>query len=268
MAPCSKAADNNSTPDDILFKNPIHASTSAEPSSGVSTLGEQISSISQYQPCRTRCQQVTNACTNCQQAHKKCDNNRPCYRCTYYHLEESCINTTRKEREKGIKRGPYKKRKQPSERTLCKLCIYESLNIWQIGNDKAEPDVHEHAQSSDSMMVHMGSSVPNPPPTALPAFYSSSPTSSSLIQQPASYFHPMLSGPYNRVYTAPFYIPHFLPPPPTVIGQNTYVLLPLPPSLHDTAVTSYLTVPSYLSLRETDTSSSEVGSAIVEDTKS
>ena len=54
--------------------------------------------------------QVKNACTNCQKACKKCDEGRPCSRCVKYDLQSSCENSTRKERLRGIKRGPYKRR--------------------------------------------------------------------------------------------------------------------------------------------------------------
>ncbi|KAJ2339702.1 hypothetical protein GGF43_006586 [Coemansia sp. RSA 2618] len=55
--------------------------------------------------------QVKNACVNCQRACKKCDNARPCQRCQKYNLGDSCQDSTRKPRARGIKRGPYKKRK-------------------------------------------------------------------------------------------------------------------------------------------------------------
>ncbi|KAJ1993856.1 hypothetical protein H4R33_000492 [Dimargaris cristalligena] len=58
--------------------------------------------------------QVKNACTNCQKACKKCDDARPCQRCVKYGLEDSCHNSARKERKKGIKRGPYKRRQTRS----------------------------------------------------------------------------------------------------------------------------------------------------------
>lgn len=48
---------------------------------------------------------------NCQKACKKCDDGRPCQRCIKYSLVDTCTNSVRKERKKGIKRGPYKKRK-------------------------------------------------------------------------------------------------------------------------------------------------------------
>ncbi|KAI8092670.1 uncharacterized protein BX664DRAFT_327861 [Halteromyces radiatus] len=65
-----------------------------------------------YSHGKTKRKQVKNACVNCQKACKKCDEQRPCPRCVKYGLTETCVNSVRKERKKGIKRGPYKKRKQ------------------------------------------------------------------------------------------------------------------------------------------------------------
>ena len=45
---------------------------------------------------------------NCQRACKKCDDSRPCIRCVKYGVEESCTNSSRKERKRGVRRGPYK----------------------------------------------------------------------------------------------------------------------------------------------------------------
>ncbi|KAI9275378.1 hypothetical protein BY458DRAFT_489189 [Sporodiniella umbellata] len=59
--------------------------------------------------------QVKNACTNCQKACKKCDDARPCPRCVKYGIHDSCVNSVRKERKKGIKRGPYKRRVKGGE---------------------------------------------------------------------------------------------------------------------------------------------------------
>jgi len=47
---------------------------------------------------------------NCQKACKKCDDTRPCERCVKYGLETSCQDSARKERKKGVKRGPYHSR--------------------------------------------------------------------------------------------------------------------------------------------------------------
>ncbi|KAG6910901.1 hypothetical protein DXG01_006584 [Tephrocybe rancida] len=66
--------------------------------------------LPQQQLPRSKRRQVKNACTNCQKACKKCDDARPCLRCVKYGVSEECIDSQRKERKKGIKRGPYKKR--------------------------------------------------------------------------------------------------------------------------------------------------------------
>ncbi|KAJ7771880.1 hypothetical protein B0H16DRAFT_1305660 [Mycena metata] len=67
--------------------------------------------VSASQSVRAKRMQVKNACTNCQKACKKCDPARPCLRCVRYGFGvEECLNSQRKERRKGAKRGPYKKR--------------------------------------------------------------------------------------------------------------------------------------------------------------
>ncbi|KAL9546306.1 hypothetical protein MBANPS3_006724 [Mucor bainieri] len=55
-------------------------------------------------------QQVKNACVHCQKACKKCDDGRPCQRCLKYNLADTCRSSIRKERQKGMKRGPYKRK--------------------------------------------------------------------------------------------------------------------------------------------------------------
>lgn len=59
---------------------------------------------------RPKRRQVKNACINCQKACKKCDEGRPCGRCIKYGLVDTCQDSARKERRRGIKRGPYKRR--------------------------------------------------------------------------------------------------------------------------------------------------------------
>ncbi|KAG8924132.1 hypothetical protein FRC03_008554 [Tulasnella sp. 419] len=74
--------------------------------------------------------QVKNACTNCQKACKKCDEERPCSRCVKYGIDKDCVDSQRKERKKGIKRGPYKKRdpkaQQEAEEAAAGLLTPES----------------------------------------------------------------------------------------------------------------------------------------------
>ncbi|KAJ7231450.1 hypothetical protein B0H12DRAFT_1146453 [Mycena haematopus] len=63
------------------------------------------------QTVRLKRMQVKNACTNCQKSCKKCDQARPCLRCVKYGFGPGeCVDSQRKERKKGAKRGPYKKR--------------------------------------------------------------------------------------------------------------------------------------------------------------
>ncbi|KAJ7632311.1 hypothetical protein FB45DRAFT_499665 [Roridomyces roridus] len=59
---------------------------------------------------RSKRRQVKNACTSCQKASKKCDDARPCLRCVKYGVHDECVDSPRKERKKGAKRGPYRKR--------------------------------------------------------------------------------------------------------------------------------------------------------------
>ncbi|KAF8195996.1 hypothetical protein BJ912DRAFT_1056429 [Pholiota molesta] len=59
---------------------------------------------------RPKRKQVKMACTNCAGACKRCDENRPCERCVKYGIADTCIDGQRKERKKGIKRGPYRRK--------------------------------------------------------------------------------------------------------------------------------------------------------------
>lgn len=47
---------------------------------------------------------------NCQKACKKCDEGRPCQRCIKLGITDTCFDSPRKERKKGFKRGPYRKK--------------------------------------------------------------------------------------------------------------------------------------------------------------
>jgi hypothetical protein len=47
---------------------------------------------------------------NCQKACKKCEDIRPCPRCVRAGLSDTCVSSVRKERVKGVKRGPYKRK--------------------------------------------------------------------------------------------------------------------------------------------------------------
>ncbi|KAK0220092.1 hypothetical protein IW262DRAFT_1382501 [Armillaria fumosa] len=62
--------------------------------------------------------QVKMACTNCATACKRCDEARPCERCLKYGIQDSCIDGQRKERKKGVKRGPYKRKNKGMDPTF------------------------------------------------------------------------------------------------------------------------------------------------------
>ncbi|EIN08322.1 hypothetical protein PUNSTDRAFT_143952 [Punctularia strigosozonata HHB-11173 SS5] len=64
----------------------------------------------QTDPNRPKRKQVKQACTNCASACKRCDDSRPCQRCVKYGMPELCKDGIRKERQRGIKRGPYKRK--------------------------------------------------------------------------------------------------------------------------------------------------------------
>ena len=86
--------------------------------------------VSASQPqIRSKRRQVKNACTNCQKACKKCDDARPCLRCVKYGIGEECVDSQRKERKKGIKRGPYKKRDGKSEPFLTLLLLINTCDL-------------------------------------------------------------------------------------------------------------------------------------------
>ncbi|KAI8328038.1 hypothetical protein BD560DRAFT_417530 [Blakeslea trispora] len=91
----------------------IHFNSDSNPSQDTNTL------VSRHQ--------VKNACIHCQKACKKCDNGRPCQRCIKYNLSDTCRNSERKKRQKGIKRGPYNRHR--SSRNQATICSSETNSI-------------------------------------------------------------------------------------------------------------------------------------------
>ncbi|KAI9282180.1 hypothetical protein BY458DRAFT_497421 [Sporodiniella umbellata] len=100
-----------------------------------SSANEQPNSTSQVGKRR----QVKNACTNCQKACKKCDDARPCHRCVKYSIPDSCVSSVRKERKKGIKRGPYKRRQKSNQES--------TQDQTRIQADHKEPVNHNNNTS-------------------------------------------------------------------------------------------------------------------------
>ncbi|KAJ1879206.1 hypothetical protein H4R99_002586 [Coemansia sp. RSA 1722] len=102
---------------------------------------EEAGRSSSDAPSRTKRAQVKNACVNCQRACKKCDSGRPCQRCVKYNLQESCVDSKRKPRKKGIKRGPYKKRRKNNEESLDAESHHQQPTAL-VTSGVAEPPLH------------------------------------------------------------------------------------------------------------------------------
>ncbi|KAL1915217.1 uncharacterized protein VTP21DRAFT_7493 [Calcarisporiella thermophila] len=165
-------------------------------------------------PVKPKRQQVKNACVNCQRACKKCDEGRPCQRCVKYNLTATCVDSPRKERQKGIKRGPYKRRKK-------------------AGEDKANPYMSINTNGSNSPLTTL-------PPFASaasnaatdPAFYTTYDAYTYPVN-PAALLHqqhlqqlqaPSASSANNNSISAPIptlaTVPHSAPTPPPGSGSS------------------------------------------------
>ncbi|KAH9946388.1 uncharacterized protein BXZ73DRAFT_95888 [Epithele typhae] len=134
--------------------------------------------------------QVKNACTNCQKACKKCYDARPCLRCVKYGLADECVDSLRKERAKGKKRGPYKKRDD------------KTANVRQQQADVV-------VQQAGASPLAVPATVPHPTaqvPYAAPVF-TQYPPSAARPGDPPLYFSPV-------VYTVPA-----VPPPAGQDGE-------------------------------------------------
>ncbi|KAG0263264.1 hypothetical protein DFQ27_001839 [Actinomortierella ambigua] len=107
-APSTPYHSNHSTPYSSM---PASPTLEYQQLAGGSATGADGSAMPLQQKPKRR--QVKNACVNCQKACKKCDEGRPCQRCIKYGLTDTCVDSTRKVRKKGVKRGPYKRRPPP-----------------------------------------------------------------------------------------------------------------------------------------------------------
>ncbi|KAG0173022.1 hypothetical protein DFQ28_010758 [Apophysomyces sp. BC1034] len=99
--------------------------------------------------------QVKNACVNCQKACKKCDDGRPCQRCIKLGLTATCTNSARKERKKGVKRGPYKKRQRQSQ----EIQVVYSTDEWQLKHSRKNSDQLSLPYSYDDSPIMSTGSV-------------------------------------------------------------------------------------------------------------
>ncbi|KAI9299485.1 hypothetical protein BJ944DRAFT_245188 [Cunninghamella echinulata] len=127
---------------------------------------------------KTKRKQVKNACINCQKACKKCDEGRACQRCIKLGIADTCVDSPRKERLKGVKRGPYKKRQKQNVPTLNR------------GYDMNEsPFKYEQQQQQQPIMWNNDHKVLTPIQTTTTIM--SSPSSTFQQQSPLSTTHLM-----------------------------------------------------------------------------
>ncbi|KAG6377374.1 hypothetical protein JVT61DRAFT_15170 [Boletus reticuloceps] len=105
---------------------------------------------------RAKRKQVKMACTNCANACKRCDEGRPCERCIKYGIQDACVDGIRKERQKGIKRGPYKRKSRTTGTNTDASFVAENGDSdWQATSEAPQ---------------NPGGSQPPPPIQALPHY--------------------------------------------------------------------------------------------------
>ncbi|KAJ1720454.1 hypothetical protein LPJ53_004924 [Coemansia erecta] len=105
---------------------------------------------------RTKRAQVKNACVNCQRACKKCDSGRPCQRCVKYNLQDTCVDSKRKPRKKGVKRGPYKKRKKNDDGSSVAIPILQS-DPGLDESDAGDSDADDSGSDTPLVQGHVAS---------------------------------------------------------------------------------------------------------------
>ncbi|KAG8216919.1 hypothetical protein J3R82DRAFT_7195 [Butyriboletus roseoflavus] len=115
---------------------------------------------------RPKRKQVKMACTNCANACKRCDEARPCERCMKYGIQDSCVDGTRKERQKGIKRGPYK-RKNKTANSNTEASFVDGESEWQATNETPQAPTGGQPSPPIQAIPH----YPPPPEGFYPYFY-------------------------------------------------------------------------------------------------
>ncbi|CAL1699046.1 unnamed protein product [Somion occarium] len=205
-------------------------------------------SISQVMP-RPKRKQVKMACTNCATACKRCDEARPCERCLKYGLASTCVDGVRKERKKGIKRGPYKrKNKSLNGDTIVSAPPPQGLPVsppngeahdghaqslpymlapegyYQYFYPGFAPPVPAHAPADGSQPPQQNGST-NGTPSAV-----ASPTPQAPPAQPPASNHPSLSHPGVPPYFHQVYPPPFNYPTPGVGYPQPYPIMVPPPA--------------------------------------
>ncbi|TPX63600.1 hypothetical protein SpCBS45565_g06514 [Spizellomyces sp. 'palustris'] len=93
---------------------------------------------------------------NCQKACKKCDEARPCARCVKFGIQDTCRDSERKERNRGLKRGAYKRKSSE---------VYESrLSHFHKHHDSHYEKQSKHLLPPTSLKASLSQSTPTPPP--------------------------------------------------------------------------------------------------------
>ncbi|KAF7727806.1 hypothetical protein EC973_007037 [Apophysomyces ossiformis] len=135
-SPASSSVMSNANPAIINQTNGLPPLQQPAISEATAAVAAAVAVAPQTAQQRKR-KQVKNACTNCQKACKKCDDARPCPRCVKYGIADSCVNSVRKERKKGIKRGPYKRRQKPEEKAAAAASVAAAANK-DLGSDQTQ----------------------------------------------------------------------------------------------------------------------------------
>ncbi|QRV85894.1 hypothetical protein RhiJN_13912 [Ceratobasidium sp. AG-Ba] len=171
-------------------------------SMGVGALGLAASGAA-----RPKRKQVKNACSACQRACKRCDVGRPCERCIKYGMQDSCRDSLRKERKKGVKRGPYKKRDGestlPAPRSVADVAPPAMINDLQRMNSVPVKTRTSRVSSiSDAPSLPSTSAEVEQAASTVPLYIQSVPSArpsegsfpySTAVMIPASTQHPSLA---------------------------------------------------------------------------
>ena len=143
---------------------------------------------------------VREQCTNCAAACKRCDENRPCERCRKYGITESCVDGQRKERKKGIKRGPYKRKNKGGDDTTPQFTGIEEDIISPLGHVLNTPLAENSTEGEWA---------------AGPASSSTTPATTVAAIQAVAHQFPNGEPFYHPIYYPPPGPGAFLAPPPT-----------------------------------------------------
>ncbi|KAH7887095.1 hypothetical protein F5I97DRAFT_1936630 [Phlebopus sp. FC_14] len=156
---------------------------------------------------RPKRKQVKMACTNCASACKRCDEARPCERCVKYGIQHTCVDGIRKERQKGIKRGPYKrKNKTASADGGGQLPFYSWKPSYAsrppLGSPPPPVSAIQHYPAPEGYYPFF-----YPPPGFIPPGHDGQPAPEGTPNGAGQ--HPMV--PYYHL-PPPGFFPHFAPP--------------------------------------------------------